>query len=133
MGKSIEDLFKTKQLVDGKTAAEKYEVRNSKDIILRSSTGAMDLPFKAAQIARRNLSSRTRETRLEQEVTGLRIISKLAGPVIYGTDIFKLSTQKTEMVSVMKDSVNPNNSADSGLLGNLFEKGKAKCSLKIAS
>ena len=126
MGKSIEDLFKTKQLVDGKTAAEKYEVRNSKDIILRSSTGAMDLPFKAAQIARRNLSSRTRETRLEQEVTGLRIISKLAGPVIYGTDIFKLSTQKTEMVSVMKDSVNSNNSADSGLLGNLFEKGKAK-------
>ncbi len=126
MGKSIEDLFKTKQLVDGKTAAEKYEVRNSKDIILRSSTGAMDLPFKAAQILRKNLSSRTRETRLEQEVTGLRIISKLAGPVIYGTDIFKLSTQKTEMVSVMKDSVNSNNSADSGLLGNLFEKGKAK-------
>ena len=126
MGKSIEELFKTKQLVDGKTAAEKYEIRNSKDIILRSSTGAMDLPFKAVQIARRNLSSRTRETRLEQEVTGLRIISKLAGPVIYGTDIFKLSTQKTEMVSVMKDSVNSNNSADSGLLGNLFEKGKAK-------
>lgn len=126
MGKSIEDLFKTKKLVDGKTAAEKYEVRNSKDIILRSSTGAMNLPFNAAQILRRNLSSRTRETRLEQEVTGLRIISKLAGPIIYGTDIFKLSTQKTEMVSVMKDSVNPNNSADSGVLGNLFERGKEK-------
>ena len=126
MGKSIEELFKTKQLVDGKTAAEKYEIRNSKDIPLRSSTGAMDLPFKAVQIARKNLSSRTKETRLEQEVTGLRIISKLAGPVIYGTDIFKLSTQKTEMVSVMKDSVNPNNSADSGLLGNLFNKGKEK-------
>ena len=126
MGKSIEELFKTKQLVDGKTAAEKYEIRNSKDIELRASTGAMNLPFKGAQILRRNLSSRTRETRLEEEVTGLRIISKLAGPIIYGTDIFKLSTQKTEMVSVMKDSVNPNNSADSGLLGNAFEKGKAK-------
>jgi uncharacterized membrane protein YgcG len=126
MGKTIEELFKTKQLVDGKTAAEKYEIRNSKDMPLRSSTGAMDLPFKAVQIARRNLSSRTRETRLEQEVTGLRIISKLGGPIIYGTDIFKLSTQKTEMVSVMKDSVNPNNSADSGLLGNLFQKGKEK-------
>jgi hypothetical protein len=126
MGKTIEELFKTKQLVDGKTAAEKYEIRNSKDMPLRSSTGAMDLPFKAVQIARRNLSSRTRETRLEQEVTGLRIISKLGGPIIYGTDIFKLSTQKTEMVSTMKDSVNPNNSADSGLLGNLFQKGKEK-------
>lgn len=126
MGKTIEELFKTKQLVDGKTAAEKYEIRNSKDIILRSSTGAMDLPFKAVQIARRNLSSRTRETRLEQEVTGLRIISKLGGPIIYGTDIFKLSTQRTEMVTAMKNSVNPNNSADNGLLGNLFERGKEK-------
>lgn len=126
MGKSIEDLFKTKQLVDGQTAAEKYEIRNSKDLQLRSSTGAMDLPFKTVQIARRNLSSRTRETRIEQEVTGLRILSKVAGPIIYGTDIFKLSTQKTEMVSVMKDSVNPNNSSDNGLLGNAFEKGKEK-------
>jgi len=126
MGKTIEELFKTKQLVDGNTAAEKYAIRNSKDIELRSSTGAMNLPFKGAQILRKNLSSRTRETRLEQEVTGLRIISKLAGPVIYGTDIFKLSTQKTEMVSVMKDSVNPNNSADSGVLGNAFQKGKEK-------
>lgn len=126
MGKALIDLFKTKQLADGKTAAEKYEVRNSKDIELRSSTGAMNLPFKGVQLLRNNLSSRTKETRLEEEVTGLRIISKLAGPIIYGTDIFKLSTQKTEMVSVMKDSVNPNNSADSGLLGNAFEKGKAK-------
>ena len=126
MGKALIDLFKTKQLVDGQTAAEKYEIRNSKDIELRSSTGAMNLPFKGAQILRRNLSSRTKETRIEEEVTGLRIISKLAGPIIYGTDIFKLSTQKTEMVSVMKDSVNPNNSSDSGLLGNAFENGKEK-------
>lgn len=58
MGKTIEELFKTKQLPEGKTAAEKYEIRNSKDIILRSSTGAMDLPFKITQIARRNISSR---------------------------------------------------------------------------
>ncbi len=126
MGKTIEELFKTKQLADGKTAAEKYEIRDAKEMMLRSSTGAMDLPFKLAQVARRNLSSRLRETRIEEEVTGLRIISKLSGPVIYGTDIFKLSTQKTEMVTAMKDSVNPNNSADNGLLGNLFEKGKAK-------
>jgi hypothetical protein len=101
MGKALIDLFKTKQLVDGKTAAEKYEVRNSKDIELRSSTGAMNLPFKAAQLLRNNLSSRTKETRLEEEVTGLRIISKLAGPIIYGTDYFKLSTHKSEIVSVM--------------------------------
>jgi hypothetical protein len=126
MGKTIEELFKTKVLNDGKTAEQKYDIRNSKDIPLRSSTGAMDLPFKAAQLARKNLSSRTTETRLEGEVTGLRLISKLGAPIIYGTDILKLSTQKTEMVTEMKNSVNPNNSTDNGLLGNLFEKGKTK-------
>ena len=126
MGKTIEELFKTKKLADGQTAAQKYEIRDAKEMTLRSSTGAMDLPFKIAQISRRNLSSRLQETRLEEEVTGLRIISKVAGPVIYGTDIFKLSTQKTEMVTAMKDSVNPNNSADNGVLGNLFEKGKVE-------
>lgn len=126
MGKTIEELFKTKQLSDGKTAEERYDIRNSKDIILRSSTGAMDLPFKIAQIARRNLSSRLKETRLEEEVTGVKIIAKAGAPIIYGTDIFKLSTQKTEMVTEMKNSVNPNNAADNGLLGNLFQKGKEK-------
>ena len=126
MGKTIEELFKTEKLADGKTAAEKYDIRDSKDLQLRSSTGAMDLPFKAVQIARRNLSSRLKETRVEEEVTGLRIIAKVGGHVIYGTDILKLSTQKTEMVTDMKNSVNPNNSSDNGLLGNLFEKGKAK-------
>jgi len=126
MGKTIEELFKTKKLVDGVTAAEKYAIRDSKELLLRSSTGAMNLPFKVVQIARRNLSSRTRETRIEQEVTGLRIIAKVGAPIIYGTDIFRLSTQRTEMVTAMKNSVNPNNSADSGLLGNLFEKGKEK-------
>jgi hypothetical protein len=126
MGKTIEELFKTKQLSDGKTAEERYDIRNSKDIILRSSTGAMDLPFKIAQIARRNVSSRLKETRIEEETSGLRIIAKAGAPIIYGTDIFKLSTQKTEMVTEMKNSVNPNNAKDNGLLGNLFEKAKDK-------
>lgn len=127
MGKTIEELFKTKKLADGKTAAEKYEIRDSKDMLLRSSTGAMDLPFKVAQIARRNLSSRLKETRLEEETTGLRIIAKAGAPIIYGTSIFKLSTQKTEEVTVMKDSVNPQGaSQNNGVLGNLFNKAKDK-------
>lgn len=132
MGRTIEELFKSKILDNGQTAEKKYDIRNSKDIELSSSTGAMNLPFKAAQIARRNLSSRKRETRLEQEVTGLRLISKLAGPVIYGTDILRLSTQKTEVVNVMKDSVNPNNTQNAGLIGNTLNKAKDKA-LQIAS
>lgn len=126
MARTIEELFKTKQLSDGKTAQERYAIRNSKELPLRSSTGAMDLPFKAVQIVRRNLSSRRRETRLEGEVTGVQIISKLAGPVIYGTDIFRLSTKSTEMVNTMKDSVNPTDGGNAGIIGNVFNKAKAK-------
>ena len=126
MARTIEELFKTKVLSDGKTAAEKYDIRNSKELPLSSATGAMGLPFKAAQIARRNLSSRTRETRIEAEVTGLRIISKLAAPIIYGTDIFRLSTQSTDMVKTMKDSVNPTDGGNAGVLGNAFNKAKSK-------
>lgn len=124
--KTIEELFKTKILSDGKTAAEKYDIRNSKELPLSSATGAMTLPFKAAQIVRRNLSSKTTETRIEGEVTGLRIISKLAAPVIYGTDIFRLSTQSTDMVKTMKDSVNPTDGGNAGVLGNTFNKAKSK-------
>lgn len=131
MGKTIEELFKTERLADGKTAAEKYDIQNSKNIELSSATSAMNLPFKAVQIARKNLSSRLKETRVEEEVTGLRVISKLGGPIIYGTDIFRLSTQKTDMVTTMKDSVNPSG-GDSGLIGNLLNKAKDK-GLELAS
>lgn len=126
MARTIEELFKTKVLADGKTAEKKYDIRNSKELPLSSATGAMGLPFKAVQIARRNLSARTKETRIEEEVTGVRIISKLGGPIIYGTDIFRLSTQSTDMVKTMKDSVNPTDGGNAGILGNAFNKAKSK-------
>ena len=50
MARTIEELFKTKVLADGKTAEKKYDIRNSKELPLSSATGAMGLPFKAAQI-----------------------------------------------------------------------------------
>ena len=38
MGKTIEELFKTKVLADGKTAEQKYDIRNSKDLPISANT-----------------------------------------------------------------------------------------------
>jgi hypothetical protein len=122
MGKSIEELFKTKILQNGQTAQVKYDIRNSKDAPITPAIAALNLPFKAATEVRRKLSTRIGETRLEQEVTGLRIINKLSSPIIYGTAITKLTTQKTDTVTFMKDSLNPNAVSTAGLVGGTIQR-----------
>jgi hypothetical protein len=122
MGKSIEELFKTKILQTGQTAQVKYDIRNSKDAPITPAIAALNLPFKAATEVRRKLSTRIGETRLEQEVTGLRIINKLSSPIIYGTAITKLTTQKTDTVTFMKDSLNPNAVSTAGLVGGTIQR-----------
>jgi hypothetical protein len=122
MGKSIEELFKTKILQNGQTAKVKYDIRNSKDAPITPAIAGLNLPFKAATEVRRKLSTRIGETRLEQEVTGLRIISKLSSPIIYGTAITKLTTQKTDTVTFMKDSINPEGVSSAGLIGGVIQK-----------
>lgn len=121
MGRSIEDLFKKKILQNGQTAQVKYGIRNSKDAPITPAIGALNLSFKAATEVRRKLSTRIGENRLEQETTGVRIINKLSAPIIYGTAITKLTTQRTEMVSFMKDSVNPEG-VSQGLIGGAIKK-----------
>lgn len=122
MGRSIEDLFKTKILQSGQTAQVKYDIRNSKDAPITPAIGGLNLSFKAATEVRRKLSTRIGENRLEQEVTGVRIINKLSAPIIYGTAITKLTTQKTDMVVFMKDSVNPEGVSSGGLIGGTIQK-----------
>ena len=122
MGKSIEELFKTKILQTGQTAQVKYDIRNSKDAPITPAIAALNLPFKAATEVRRKLSTRIGETRLEQEVTGLRIINKLSSPIIYGTALPKLTTQKTDTVTFMKDSINPEGVSSAGLIGGTLQK-----------
>jgi hypothetical protein len=122
MGRSIEELFKKKVLQNGQTAQVKYGIRNSKDAPITPAIGGLNLSFKAATEVRRKLSTRIGETRLEQEVTGVRIINKLSAPIIYGTAITKLTTQKTDMVVFMKDSVNPEGVSSGGLIGGTIQK-----------
>jgi len=121
MGKTIEELFKTKVLDDGKTAAQRYDIRNSKEAPINSSNALLDLPFKAASGIRKTASVKKEETRFEEETTGLRVISKLSGPVIYGVDTFRLNNQKTDMVEIMKGATG-GTAGNNGIIGNATNK-----------
>jgi len=132
MGKTIEELFKTKVLADGKTAEQKYDIRNSKDLPISANTTVLLEPsFKAATAIRRKISTTKGETRLEEETSGLRIINTLSAPLIYGTDIFKFQKKSTRLVEIMKDSVNSNNPQDAGIVGNFLKKAE-NFGLKVA-
>jgi hypothetical protein len=132
MGKTIEELFKTKVLSDGKTAEQKYDIRNSKDLPISANTTVLLQPsFRVATALRRKISTTKGESRLEEETSGLRIINKLSAPLIYGTDIFKFQKKSTRLVEIMKDSVNSNNPQDAGIVGNFLKKAE-DFGLKIA-
>ena len=115
---TIEELFRSKKLSSGKTAEQEYAVRNSKDTELTSAAGLLGLPLKAATAIRRKISTTGKETLIEQETTGLRIISKLSSPIIYGTKIARFTLQQSDDVQEMKNSTNPTG-AGGGLLGGL--------------
>ena len=132
MGKTLQELFKTQKLSNGKTAAQKYEVQNSKENTPSNASAFMNaVVFPLQQIARRNLSDRTGETRIEEEVTGLRILNTIASPQIYGTDIIRLTTQKSNLTEIMLQSTNGGTS-DNGIIGNFIAKEKKEL-LKITS
>jgi hypothetical protein len=132
---TIEELFKSSKLANGQTAQQKYDVKNSKEIEVETSAGQLALSFKAINVLRRNLGARTKETKLEEEVTGLRILSNLSSPFIYGTDIIRLSRKSTNIVDIMKDASNTtlnngsftnNSKTDIGAIGTFLNKQKDK-------
>jgi hypothetical protein len=131
MGKSLKELFQTKVLESGQTAAKQYDIRDSKDILITPGNSLLGLPFKAANVLRRRFGARLSESFFEEEATGLRIINKLSAPIIYGTDVFRLSTQSTDMVTTMKGGTGTT-AGDRGIVGNLINKGKT-AGLKLAS
>jgi hypothetical protein len=99
---TIEELFKTKKLISGQTAEQQYDIRNTADIKRTPYNVLMRPSFAIAQLARKTLSGRLSETKLEEEVTGLRILATTTSPIIYGTDILKFSRKTRGIVEDMK-------------------------------
>jgi hypothetical protein len=135
---SLKELFKTKPLPkqDGKTGLEAYDIRNSKDIRITSTNSILNTNvFPLVQKTLRGssvLTNRTKETLIEEELVGLRAIRGLASPVIYGTDIIRLTRRTTNTVEAMKNSTNggveTNNFILNGLVSSVRDTG-----LRIAS
>jgi len=126
---TILELFKNQpyQSFGNKTAEEVFEVRNSKDIQITSTNAILNnTSFKVIKLARRNLSSRLKETRLEQEVTGIRIIRGLSEPVLYGSEYGRILKRSTNILNSMKNDAVGGNEQDNGILGNFLNKVEEK-------
>lgn len=133
MGKSILELFQTKKLSNTQTAEQKYETRNSKDISISTPNGALNataFPL-VNKLRRSNISDRNRETRIEEELLGLRQLRFLSQPIIYGSEIIRLNRLSTNMLDDMKAGAN-GNSVNNGIIGNALNRLKGK-GLELAS
>jgi hypothetical protein len=117
---TIEELFRSKKLVSGQTAEQQYDIRNTADLRRNPYNVLMTPSFRIAEVGRRNLSLRTRERRLEEEVTGLRILSKTTSPFLYGTDIIKFTKKSRGIVEDMKGGAG--GVASAGILGTFLNK-----------
>jgi hypothetical protein len=133
MGKTIRELFETQKLTGTQTAQQIYDVRNSKDIPISTPNGALNATSFALvnKLRRSNISDRTRETVIEEELLGLRQLRFLSQPIIYGTDIIRLNRLSTNMLDDMKAGTG-NNAANNGIIGNALNKLKTK-GLSLAS
>ena len=93
--------FKTKKNIhdaQGRTAEAMYDIHNSKAHRNYAASPLINLiGFPIQQLARNALSSTGKETRLEEELTGLRILRIPSIPILYGTDIIRLTTLTTSM------------------------------------
>ena len=104
MAKTLKQLFKTQKLDTGTTGQAKYEIRNSKDTDITTANPLLaGTSFPLVNKLRKGpTSERRKETLLEEETTGLRPLRFLSTPVLYGTDIIRLTTLRTGMIDDMK-------------------------------
>jgi hypothetical protein len=123
MAKTILELFQTQNLANGKTAEETYAIRDIKrDIETQSKNGILNATaFRGQNLLRKKLSVKGKETRFEQEVTGLNALMLLAGPGIYGTEYFRVKTKTTDSRDVMVESTKAGVGGNRGLLGGVLK------------
>jgi hypothetical protein len=123
MAKTILELFQTQNLANGKTAEETYAIRDIKKELKNESKNLIlnVTAFKGQNLLRKTLSVKGKETRFEQEVTGLHALMLLAGPGIYGTEYFRVKTKTTDSRDVMIESTRVGVGGNRGLLGGVLK------------
>jgi len=127
---TIEELFRSKKLVSGQTAEQQYDIRNTADLRRNPYNVLMTPSFRIAEVGRRNLSLRTKERKLEEEVTGLRILATTTSPFIYGTDIIKFTKKSRGIVEDMKGGAG--GVASTGILNTLEVSGNIQANSNVA-
>ena len=103
---TLEELFKNKKYdrLEGKTPQEAFAVRNSKNIQI-STTSALLNSTSVKLINKARLgtnANRFSETRIESELIGLLPFTNFSEPVLYGTDILRISSKNTSLGEAMK-------------------------------
>jgi hypothetical protein len=111
MGKTILELFRSRNESNGEVAEKKYAPRNSKDIGIQTNSFLINnSAVYAINLARRNFGQRIGETFLEEDGilgiggVGIRPLYTLSTPVLHGTDLLRLETQRTDQTEAMKNS-----------------------------
>jgi hypothetical protein len=140
MGKTILELFQTRNDKTGDIAQKKYDIRDSKEREIQTNSGLINnTAVYPTNLLRRSLGVRGSETALEQESVGIRPLYTFATPVLHGTDVLRLETQRTDQTEGMKNSANGGGGTD-GLLGGGIQSvkkatisGLSKLGIKIPS
>jgi len=125
------ELFRTQNIQAGVTAEVVYDVRDSKRIPVTSINPLIQQTgVRALNFTRNRFSERLSETLLEQELTGVRVLRAASEPVLYGTEIVRISTRTTNILDDMKASTGGTGS--DGLIGGLINRAE-KVGTKVLS
>ena len=103
---TLEELFKNKKYdrLGDKTPQEAFDVRNSKDIKISTVSPFLNktsVPLINKERAGK-AADRFSETRIESELIGLLPFTNYSEPVLYGTDILRITSQQTSLGEAMK-------------------------------
>ncbi len=103
---TLEELFRNKKYerLGDKTPQEAFDVRNSKDIQISTVSPFLNktsVPLINKERAGK-AADRFSETRIENELIGLLPFTNYSEPVLYGTDILRITSQQTSLGEAMK-------------------------------
>lgn len=128
MGKTILELFQTRNDKTGDVAQKKYDIRDSKERGIQTNSGLINnTAVYPTNLLRRTFGVRRSETFLEEDGilgiggVGIRPLYTLSTPILHGTDILRLETQRTDQTEGMKNAANGGGGTD-GLLGGGIQK-----------